>query len=116
MVKKKFKALDDLICCCDAKLLKSLGEPVRLEILRYLFINGRSDVNSISKNLPQDRSVISRHLNYMQEAGILTCEKEGRHMFYKIDANVFLNKLKTMTSQIKECISQCCSQEKGDTY
>lgn len=100
--------LDELIKNFDSKFFKTLSEPVRLEILRFLIQNGRSDIGTIANYLPQDRSVISRHLNLMHEAGILNGEKETRHMFYEINGTEFIDKLEHITDQIKKCIAECC--------
>jgi ArsR family transcriptional regulator, zinc-responsive transcriptional repressor len=105
---KKTKAVHDLACCCDAKLFKSLSEPVRIEILKYLLLNGRSDIKDIAKKLPQDRSVISRHLTLMQEAEILKCEKVSRHVYYSINDNTFLRKIMNIATQFKKSITECC--------
>lgn len=92
----------------DARLFKALSEPARIQILRYLMLNGRSDIGSITENMPQDRSVISRHLNQMQAAGILVCEKETRYRYYSINSQTFVEKLERFLAQIKKSISVCC--------
>jgi len=81
-----------------------------MQIMKFLLLNGRSDIATISAEMPQDRSVISRHLNLMSEVGILRCEKETRHMFYEIDGKVFLEKLENMTGQIRKCMPLCCPE------
>ena len=92
----------------DARFFKTLSEPVRIQILCYLMMNGRSDIGSITESMPQDRSVVSRHLNQMHEVGILLCEKETRHMFYSINGQVFIDKLEGFLTQIKKSVSVCC--------
>ncbi len=78
--KNQAEIANRMVDVLDSKFFKSLSEPVRVQILRYLLLHGRTDIGTIANNLPQDRSVISRHLNLMQEVGILNCEKESRHM------------------------------------
>jgi DNA-binding transcriptional ArsR family regulator len=36
--------------------------------------------------MPQDRSVVTRHLQQLATAQIVKASKEGRHVFYEIDA------------------------------
>ena len=105
---QKKVAAEELINAFDSKFFKTMSEPVRMHILKILLLNGRSDIATIADMMPQDRSVISRHLNLMSEVGILKCEKETRHMFYEIDGNVFLDKLENMTQQIRKCMPLCC--------
>lgn len=100
--------LSELVKNFDSKFFKTLSEPVRVEILKFLMENGRSDVGTIADNMPQDRSVISRHLTLMHEAGILDCEKETRHMYYEVNGTNFIEKLENITNQIRRCISECC--------
>ena len=96
-----------LVDVLDSKFFKSLSEPVRVQILRYLLLHGRADIGTIADDLPQDRSVISRHLNLMSEVGILDCEKVSRHMYYSINATEFLNRFSTITRLVEKCLKEC---------
>jgi len=107
-IKTKDEVLKEFAEAYDARFFKTLGEPVRIQILSYLLMNGRSDIGSITENMPQDRSVVSRHLNQMQEVGMLCCEKETRHVYYSINAQTFIDKLEKFLMQIKKSISVCC--------
>lgn len=104
---KQLEITNQLVDVMDSKLFKSMSEPVRVQIIRFLLLHGRADIAAIAENMPQDRSVISRHLNLMQEVGILNCEKEGRHMFYSINAEAFLERFMNITDLIKKCITEC---------
>ena len=106
--KEKIALVEELSKNFDSKFFKSLSEPVRQQLLKYLMLNGRSDIGTIAQHLPQDRSVISRHLQLMQETGILTCEKEGRFVYYSINGQEFLSKLESLVDQIRVCIPICC--------
>lgn len=100
--------LNELVENFDARFFKTLSEPVRLDILRFLMLNGRSDIGTIAEHMPQDRSVVSRHLNLMHEAGILNCEKETRYVFYEINGRNFIDKLEAITGLIRRCMEVCC--------
>jgi len=102
------ETVDHLIENFDSKFFKTLSEPVRLELLKFLILNGRSNIGTIAEGMPQDRSVVSRHLNLMHESGILNCEKETRHMFYEINGTHFISKLEYITGLIKQCMETCC--------
>ena len=99
---------EELIEAFDSKFFKTLAEPVRVQILKFIMLNGRADIGTIAENMPQDRSVISRHLNLMQEAGILISEKENRHVFYNVNGQPFLEKLVDITEKIRKCMKECC--------
>ena len=70
----------------DTGFFKALCEPARIAVLRELILLGRGDIAAIAARLPQDRSVVARHLYQLAAAHIVTAEKEGRHVFYQIDA------------------------------
>ena len=105
--KKQLEIANQLVVVLDSKFFKSLGEPVRVEIIRFLLLNGRADIGTIAANLPQDRSVISRHLNLMQDVGILSCEKESRHMFYCLNASGFLERFTEIKNLVETCVKEC---------
>jgi DNA-binding transcriptional ArsR family regulator len=55
----------------NSAFLRALTEPARLELLRVLLLHGPADVATIASHLPQDRSVISRHLKVLEQAGVV---------------------------------------------
>jgi len=81
---------------------------VRVQILRLLLLNGRSDIGTIAEQLPQDRSVISRHLNSMYNVGILAREKETRHIYYAIEARTLLKKINGIADRLRAWMIVCC--------
>jgi DNA-binding transcriptional ArsR family regulator len=99
---------EEVVEALDSKFFKTLSEPVRVRILKYIMLNGRADIQTIAEHMPQDRSVVSRHLNLMQEAGILTCEKENRHVFYNVNGRPFIEKFVDITEKIRKCLEECC--------
>jgi DNA-binding transcriptional ArsR family regulator len=103
---------EELAATLDSKLFKVLSEPVRVQILKFLILNGSSDIAAIAESLPQDRSVISRHLRFMYDADILFSEKISRHVYYQINALAFRNKLTGIAEQITECMCVCCTPER----
>lgn len=103
---------EELVANFDSKFFKVLSEPVRVQILKFLILNGSSDIAAIANALPQDRSVISRHLKFMYEAEILCCDKVSRHVYYEVNAASFRNKLATIVDQISTCMNECCQPNK----
>lgn len=108
LTRRQIKIAEELVEVLDSKFFKTLSEPVRVQILKFLMLNGRADIGNISENMPQDRSVISRHLSLMEEAGILISQKESRHVFYSVNGLSFLEKLVDITEKIDKCIKECC--------
>ena len=104
----RFEIAQELVEALDSKLFKTLSEPVRIQILKFLMLNGRADIATIAEKMPQDRSVISRHLNLMQEAGILISSKEDRHVYYTVNGKVFMEKVLDISEKINKCVKECC--------
>ena len=92
----------------DTEFFKVLCEPVRIDIIQRLILLGRSDVATIAEGLPQDRSVISRHLSAMERANITTSEKEGRHMCYDLDGPAIVNRIKELYLAAEKLTAICC--------
>jgi ArsR family transcriptional regulator, zinc-responsive transcriptional repressor len=77
----------------DTGFFKALCEPARIEVLRALILLGRADIAAIAAGLPQDRSVVARHLHQLAAAQIVSADKQGRHVFYQVDAGAIAERL-----------------------
>lgn len=100
--------IDSALACVDNDFLRALSEPVRIEILKLLMLNGACDVGTLANQMPQDRSVISRHLSLMHKAGMLNTKKEGRHKIYSIDSRGLLGKAENFVNTLRQCIALGC--------
>jgi ArsR family transcriptional regulator, zinc-responsive transcriptional repressor len=80
----------------DTGFFKALCEPARIAALRELILLGRADIAAIAARLPQDRSVVARHLHQLAAAQIVKAKKEGRHVFYEIDATAVAERLESI--------------------
>ena len=101
-------AIDSALTCVDSEFLRALSEPARIEILKLLMLNGACDVSTLAEQMPQDRSVISRHLSLMHKAGVLNTKKEGRHKVYSIDPQGLLGKAEHFVEALRQCIALGC--------
>lgn len=102
------KKLEEVL---DCELFKSLSEPLRCKILKIVALGGPMDIATIAENFTQDRSVISRHLHQMCDAGILKSEKLARSRIFQVNGKGFLDKLEEMTATVRFLVS--CSCEEG---
>ena len=89
----------------DFDFYKALFDPVRMDLLIYLLSYGPKNIKEITKNFPQDRSVISRHLDLMYRHGVVDKRKDNRNIYYDSDREAVLSKLEQTTSAIKQLIS-----------
>mgnify|MGYP000356012161 CR=1 FL=1 len=102
------KQIDKLLTNIDNDFVKALAEPARIEILKLLVLQGACDVGTLAEKMPQDRSVISRHLATMKQAGLLDGQKEGRHVVYRLNGSVMLEKSELLVESIRQCIKLGC--------
>ena len=63
------------------RMLKALGEPMRLKIYQSL-LERKHCVRSLSKKLSISESAISQHMKVMKDAGLVYGEKYGYHTHY----------------------------------
>lgn len=101
-------AARDLVAALDGPFLRALAEPARLDLLRVLLLHGPANVGALAAHLPQDRSVISRHLKVLTGAGIVTCDRQGRERVYQLDGPGFIGTLERILAQVRSLASCCC--------
>jgi len=65
------------------RLCRSLGNPIRLKILRQLGL-GRCSVGEIVDNLRLEQSRVSKHLAVLLDAGLARCDVDGRRRCYSL--------------------------------
>lgn len=67
-----------------SRRFKMLSEPVRLELLNCLHVNGESSVQELVDATGHGQANVSKHLGLMHRAGLLHRRKEGLNVFYGI--------------------------------
>ena len=67
--------------------LRALADPIRREILNLLK-NGRMSAGEISAHFPVTAASISRHLSVLKEADLIRDQREGKYIFYELNASV----------------------------
>ena len=90
------EAAQQCVAVFDTGFFKALCEPARIAALRELILLGRADIAAIAARLPQDRSVVTRHLQRLAAEQIVKAKKEGRHVFYEIDAGTIAKRLESI--------------------
>ena len=67
-----------------AKVFKALGHPSRLAIVDAL-ADGERCVCELNEMIEADMSTVSRHLGVLRNVGILSSEKRGNQVFYRLE-------------------------------
>ena len=67
--------------------LKALSDPIRREILNLLK-SGRLSAGDIAEHFPVTGASISRHLSVLKEADLIRDTREGKFIYYDLNASV----------------------------
>ena len=69
------------------KTMKALSDPVRREILGLLK-EGRKSAGDIAGHFDITDAAISRHLSVLKEADLIRDTREGKYIYYDLNASV----------------------------
>lgn len=67
--------------------LRALADPIRREILNLLK-GGRLSAGEITDHFDVTAASISRHLSVLKEADLIRDERQGKFIFYELNASV----------------------------
>ena len=67
--------------------LRALADPIRREILSLLK-KGKMSAGDISNHFPVTAASISRHLSVLKDADLIRDSREGKFIFYELNASV----------------------------
>lgn len=85
----------------QAAVAKAIGHPIRMAILDYLR-PGPQCVCDIAAAVGSERSNVSRHLGVMVSAGVLSSEKQGLKVIYKLRTPCVL--------RFADCLGECLKE------
>jgi len=67
--------------------MKALSDPIRREILGLLK-SGRLSAGEIAEKFPVSGAAVSKHLSVLKEADLIRDAREGKFIFYELNASV----------------------------
>jgi DNA-binding transcriptional ArsR family regulator len=79
----------------QVKVLKALGDPTRLKIIKMLS-HGEKCVCKIIPETGKSQPTTSTHLRILHEAGLVKSRKEGLSVYYRLADNEVVNLLKAV--------------------
>ena len=80
----------------NSEILKALAHPVRLCIVKGLLENGQSNVTNMQHCLDMPQSTISQHISKLKAAGIISGERNGLEIMYKLSNEKVENIIKAL--------------------
>ena len=93
----------------QARFLRCIGDPTRLQIVRLL-AKGERCVGELTSVLNKEQSLISHHLRALKECSIVKERQEAQKVYYKL-ANARLAKLIIDCEALMQELSLCKCQE-----
>ena len=95
---------DALEAALDPGLFKALADPNRVILIARLGEQaGTTTVTEAAECCPVDVSVVSRHLSILRDAGVVTAQKEGRQVKYRVEHTALAQRLRDLADAIEGC-------------
>ena len=79
--------------------MRALADPTRREILNLLK-GGRLSAGEITEHFPVTAAAVSRHLSVLKEADLIRDKREGKFIYYEMNASV-LEEIMLFISNLK---------------
>ena len=79
--------------------MRALADPTRREILNLLK-GGRLSAGEITDHFPVTAAAVSRHLSVLKDADLIRDRREGKYIYYEMNASV-LEEILLFVSDLK---------------
>lgn len=83
-----------------ASVLKALGHPTRLWMAEQLE-HGEKCVCELAESIDADFSTISKHLSVLKQAGVVSDEKRGKQVYYRLKVPCILKYMSCVEAVIR---------------
>ena len=82
--------------CCkrEAEVFKALGHPTRLWIVKQLADGAEHCVCEFVNAVGVKFATVSQHLTILENAGIITDDKRGKQVYYRLQCPCILDMIK----------------------
>lgn len=67
------------------KIFKALADKTRRKLLDELYINNGLSLNELCKNMDMSRQAVTKHLNILEEANLITIHWKGREKLHYLN-------------------------------
>ena len=88
-----------------ANVFKALGHPTRLWMAEQL-ADGEKCVCELAESIDADFSTISKHLSVLKQAGVVTDEKRGKMVYYRLKVPCILNYMPCVEAVIQAGVQE----------
>lgn len=85
-------------CQAEAEIFKALGHPTRLWIVKQLADGREHCVCEFVEAIGVQFATISQHLTVLRQAGILTSDKRGQAVYYRLCCPCIIDTLRCLSA------------------
>ena len=68
-----------------SRVFSALGDATRLHLVHRLVARSPLSVSELGEGLPVTRQGVTKHLQVLEEAGVVSARKEGRERLYTLE-------------------------------
>lgn len=86
------------------KIFKALGHPIRYKIVKFLF-DGPMCVCKLNEDIEFSQSNLSQHLRILKDAGVVSCEKVGLNIHYRLSSEKIKNVVENVDKYVLEYLN-----------
>jgi len=73
------------------KIFNALADPTRRDIISTLTTNGARTATQLSQNMQITRQGVTKHLNILMDAKLISTGKQGREVYYNLTPKPLTN-------------------------
>lgn len=84
-----------------SEILKAMAHPIRLCILKGLFLEGEKNVTTMQECLKVPQSTVSQHLSILRNKGIIKGRRSGLEISYSITDEI-VKKIVSVIIEVSE--------------
>jgi len=66
-------------------VFKAIADPRRRQIIQMLIVSSTLSLHAITDGFSMSRQALTRHIDVLQDAGILKTEKKGRETYFSLE-------------------------------
>lgn len=85
-----------------SELLRALAHPLRLQIVEFIDQNDAINVNKIYNTLKLEQSITSQHLRVLRSTDLVSTEREGKFIHYRVDYDKVDQTVKAIRNFLKK--------------
>jgi DNA-binding transcriptional ArsR family regulator len=79
------------------RIFDALGDPTRRRVVAELSTLGHASSTELARRIPITRQAISKHLDALADAGLVSWHREGRAVLYELTPEPFTDAVSWMT-------------------